>query len=392
MMNTYDWIVVGNGLAGAALSYELANAGFSVVLLEKDTVLDNATRYSYGGIAYWSGKTDLVRQLCQESVRRYQQLSDELGNDIQFRELDLILTASIDADPQTTLSSYADCAIPPQWIDRHQACELEPLLNPEAIAGALTTRHGHVDPESVVSAYNQAFLRQNGTIEIATVTGMMRVNDSIKGVITSQGTYEGATVVVCAGGFSRRLLREAGIQVRQYFTHAELIETPPISAYLRTLVMPANLQRFALEAEARQPKTDALWDEPDHEIVSPILDAGAIQFQEGRIRIGQISRALTNPDEPIDAEQSEAKIRAGIAPILPSLASLPGQWHHCLVAFSGDGLPLIGAFPGLDGLHVFSGFNNPFAILPPLARRFVTHSADYPDPIIQQLSPNRLLV
>lgn len=391
-MNTYDWIVVGNGLAGAALSYELANAGFSVVLLEKDAVLDNATRYSYGGIAYWSGKTDLVRQLCQEGIRRYQQLSDELGHDIQFKELDLILTVSTDADPQTTVSSYAECAIPPQWIDQHQAHDLEPLLNPEAIAGALTTRHGHVDPESLVSAYNQAFLRQRGTIEIANVTGVMRVNTDVNGVITSQGTYQGANVAVCAGGFSRRLLSDAGIRVRQYFTHAELIETPPISAYLRTLVMPANLQRFALEAKARQPETDPLWDEPGHEIVSPILDAGAIQFQEGRIRIGQISRALTSLNGCIDAEQSEAEIRAGIAPILPPLASLPGQWHHCLVAFSGDGLPLIGAFPGLSGLHLFSGFSNPFTILPPLAKRFAAHSSEHPDAIIQQLSPDRLIV
>jgi glycine/D-amino acid oxidase-like deaminating enzyme len=70
-MKTYDWTVVGGGITGAALAYELVKTGFSVLLLEKDPVAQNATRYSYGGLAYWSGSTELTRQLCQEAIARY---------------------------------------------------------------------------------------------------------------------------------------------------------------------------------------------------------------------------------------------------------------------------------------------------------------------------------
>lgn len=51
-MKTYDWIVVGAGITGAALSYELAKKGFSVLLLEQNKAIANATRFSYGGIFY----------------------------------------------------------------------------------------------------------------------------------------------------------------------------------------------------------------------------------------------------------------------------------------------------------------------------------------------------
>jgi glycine/D-amino acid oxidase-like deaminating enzyme len=34
-MQTFDWIVVGNGLTGAALSYELSRQGLSVLLLDR---------------------------------------------------------------------------------------------------------------------------------------------------------------------------------------------------------------------------------------------------------------------------------------------------------------------------------------------------------------------
>jgi len=71
------------------------------------------------------------------------------------------------------------------------------------------------------------------------------------------------------------------------------------------------------------------------------------------------------------------------------LQDLPGQWQHCLVAFSRDRLPLIGAIPDTPGLHVFSGFSNPFAIMPPLAQRFAHAALGSTDPILAQLSPHR---
>ena len=65
-MKIYDWIVVGAGITGAALAYELVNKGCKVLLLEQYATPHNATRYSYGGLAFWSGTTPLTRQLCDE--------------------------------------------------------------------------------------------------------------------------------------------------------------------------------------------------------------------------------------------------------------------------------------------------------------------------------------
>jgi glycine/D-amino acid oxidase-like deaminating enzyme len=47
-MKTQDWIVVGGGITGAALSYELAKKGFSVLLLERDAAkLKNETQHLF---------------------------------------------------------------------------------------------------------------------------------------------------------------------------------------------------------------------------------------------------------------------------------------------------------------------------------------------------------
>ncbi len=391
-MNNYDWIVVGGGIAGAAIAYELRKIGWSVLLLEQHQTAQNATGYSYGGLAYWSGTTPLTRQLCQESIAVYQNLNQELEAQTELREIDLLLTIAADQDPKATAASYSHVAIPPQLLDIKQACELEPVLNPHSIAGALTVKHGHINPHKTNQAYIQAFLRAGGEMEIAQVIDFQTVSSAdtgikLTGVRTTIETFHCNNLVICAGGFSRQLLKVAGIPIKLYFTHAEVIQTPPVDLKLNTLVMPANLQRFDLEAESS--KIEALWQDTTKEPVPPILDVGAIQFQDGSLRLGQISRVLTDPFAQINAQQSEKWLRSSIQQVLPPLANLPGTWHHCLVAFSGDRLPLVGAVPEFEGIHVFSGFSNPLVIIPPLARRFADFVAGKKDEIITQLSPGR---
>jgi glycine/D-amino acid oxidase-like deaminating enzyme len=386
-MKTYDWIVIGGGIAGAALSYELVKQGFAVLLLEKEATSHNATYYSYGGLAYWSGTTNLTKQLCEEGITRHRLLSQELSADTEFRELDLLLTIGSNDNPETVAASYAQFAIPPKLLSVDEACELEPLLNKDAISGALTVKHGHIHAEKVAEAYIQAFLRAGGTMYVAQVWELLREGQRVIGVRTKTNTYYAANTVVCAGGFSRALLKSAGISVRLYFTHAEIIATPPVDVELRTLVMPAVLRRFQLEAEST--KDDSVWDVSGNEPLPLILDPGAIQFRDRHLYIGQISRTITEPFAPIDALSSEAALRNSVGMILPKLKNLPGTWHHCLVAFSGDRLPLIGAIPNFEGIHIFSGFSNPLVIIPPLAQRFACSVAGQHDDIILRLNPQR---
>jgi glycine/D-amino acid oxidase-like deaminating enzyme len=381
-MKTYDWIVVGAGITGAALAYELAKKGCKVLLLEQYATPQNATRYSYGGLAFWSGTTPLTRQLCDEGSARHRILSQELDADTEFRELDLLLTISTDTDPEAVAASYTRFAIPPKLLSVKEACELEPLLNQEDLAGALTVKHGHIHPEKTAQAYIQAFVRAGGEMEITQVLQILQ--NQVK---TTNEIYYTANAVVCAGGLSRQLLKSSGISTKLYFTHAEMIETPPVDVQMRTLVMPANLKRFQLEADST--KNDQLWEQPGLELVPPIVDAGAVQFRDGSFRFGQVSRALSNPHANVNLEQSEAALRASIRKILPKLGNLPGTWHHCLVSFSNDALPLIGLIPEREGVHVFSGFSNPLVLVPPLAQRFANWISGMEDEIITKLSPIR---
>ena len=388
-MKTYDWVVVGAGITGAAVSYELIRQGYKVLLVEKDHHLRGATRYSYGGLAYWSGTTELTRTLCQEGRAIHQNLSQELGSETQFREVNLLLTIPAEEDPQSLAASYPEFATPPQLLTVTEACEMEPLLNPDAISGAFTVRHGHVCPDKTNAAYLQAFKRLGGKIKIAEVTGLIQTKNQVSGIQTTEGNYQSDKVLICAGGWSRQLLKSAGIHVRVHFTHTEVLETPPVDVKLSTIIMSAGMERFQLEADATKPELEYLWDKPGNEIVPLIIDSSAVQFLDGRMRIGQPSRILTDPNAKINPSESEFMIRQTIGELLPDLENLPATWSHCLVAFTHDGLPIVGAVPHYEGIYIFSGFSNPLVFVPPLAQRFAQFVAGKPDSIIQQCFPSR---
>lgn len=390
-MQTFDWIVVGNGLTGAALSYELAQQGCSVLLLEKSLTPTSATRCSYGGIPYWSGRTDLLRQLCREGFACHRSLPEKTGVATEFRELDLLLTVSKDQDPQAVAKRYAAVEIPPAPISIQEAVEREPQLNPEAIAGALTVRHGHVNPMALINAYNRGLQDAGGHLVITPVTGLVRIGDRITGVTTPTQAYAAGNVAIAAGSHTRNLLKTAGIKVPVYFTHAEILETPPLETHFRTLVMPATLDRSTLESKAVRSEFEPLWDEAGHKIAFPILDAGFIQFLDKTMRLGQISRIDTALNPDFDAQASEQQLREGIAPLVPALADVSGQWRACRVTFSRDGLPLAGPIPGLTGATVFSGFTSPFALVPAAATHFAHWATGSESAVIKALSPGRFL-
>lgn len=377
-MTTYDWIVIGAGITGASLAYELSQQNFKVLLLEKDPQPDNATLYSYGGLAYWSGTDELTRTLAREGIELHRHLSAELDADTEFRELDLVLTIDRQDDPQTVALNYDHFAVTPELLNVQEACTLEPLLNPNAISGVLKLPHGHIQAQKTTNAYIQAMIRNGGKIIYEQVVNLVRQGDKITGVTTTTNNYYGNNTVVCGGGLSRSLLQQAGVKVNNYFTHAQLIMTPPMDLELATVVMPAVQQRFRLEAQAAA-------IDPGDQVDRVILDPGAVQFIDGSLCIGQISAIAENPQAKFDLAIAEAQIREQVGYILPLLEDIPGTCHSCLVAFNNQGIALVGNLANITGLYLFSGFTNTLIYAPVLARRFAQSQTGTVDKIIEQL-------
>ncbi|WP_017293749.1 NAD(P)/FAD-dependent oxidoreductase [Geminocystis herdmanii] len=374
-----DIIILGGGLTGSALAYELVKQNFKVLLLEKDAIFNNATVYSYGGIAYWCGTDNLTNQLCDEGINIHRQLSEELDADTEFREIDLLFTIDKNQNPRETFNNYQSFNIKPKFLDSAETVALEPLINQSSIEGSLLFPQGHVNPEKLILAYKKAFLKLGGKIENELVISIDKKADKIQGVTTKNNCYLADQVIVCAGGFSRQILQNLGINFPIYFSHAQLIKTPPSEIKLRTLVMPCTTKRLDTE---KQLDIDN-WEHPNNTLQGDVLEAGAIQFLDGSFCLGQISQIITNIDVKIDARASEARIRSSIEQVLPVLSQLQGTWHNCQVAFTQGKAFQVRKLEQIEGLSIFSGFTSPFVFVPPLARHFAYYLAHNEDNVVK---------
>ena len=370
-MQFYEIIIIGSGITGASLAYELVRLGVRVLLIEQDDMGPSATRYSYGGISYWAGMTQLTRSLAAESLEIHRENMGALDLPTEFRELPLIGTIHHSQDPIAVLQTYAHFTKQPQLLTPAEAVDLEPLLNPDAIAAAILMPYAHINPIATAHSYAQTMVRLGGDKAYDRVLSISSESDGVR-VHGKLETYHGDRVILCTGGGTRALLRDSGLAIRQYFSHAESIETDPCTLQMRSVVMPAEIGRFALERSA------AINDEPwevglmghNQDLIPPILDAGALQFADGSLRFGQISRTQTSLAPQSSPETSEQWMRSELAKILPKVAQIPGRWVTCTVAFSADHLPLVGPVGADRRIQVFSGFSNPMALVPATARRF----------------------
>jgi len=81
MESKAEVVIVGAGINGCALAYELAKRGKEVVVVEKNYIAYGATGRCGAGIRQqWATKENAL--LAKKSVEIFEKLSDELGYDI----------------------------------------------------------------------------------------------------------------------------------------------------------------------------------------------------------------------------------------------------------------------------------------------------------------------
>ena len=367
-MKKSDLLVIGGGITGASLAYELQSQGGQVLLLDPDPSLNNATAYSYGGLPFWSGQSREMRELCAEGMRLHRELPTLLDEDTEWQEINLLLTIRKEESPAEILAQYQGCEIPPQLLSVEESCELEPLLNPSAIAGSIYFPHGQINPKKTNHAYLNAFTRLGGNIQQEAATSVITEGKTVKGVKTAKNNYYADKTILCAGGFTHNLLSNIGIKSSIYFTQAELLETPPVDFQLNSLIMPATNQRLRLEQKTTPP--EQLGNDFNQSSASAIIDPGVAQFRDQHLCIGQISRIVSNPNHQVNPNESENWLRQEVGHLLPRLKDVPARWHRCLTAFSPRSQATIGQIEGYEGIFLFSGFTSPLLLAPPLARKF----------------------
>jgi D-arginine dehydrogenase len=324
-VSAVDAVVIGGGIAGVSVAYELAAHG-SVVLVEAEHTLALHTTGRSAAIYAPSYGAPVIRALTVASFDRFTRLAAELDtppiltphaglwlayDDAGTAKLaEMLLTGAL--RELTVGEAIAECAV---------------LDHPSLRAAAIDDTAMDID----VMALHQGFVRgikaRGGQLHAGEPTTAVRRDGPRWTVDTRSHTFATPLVVDAAGAWVDRIAEEAGV--------------PPIG------IRPLR-RTVALASGAVPP--DPAW---------PLaIDAKeTFYFRTEGTRI-LISPADETPSEPADAKPDELDIALAIERINAvttlGLRTVHTSWAG-LRSFTPDRLPAVGAWPDHPGFAFFAG-------------------------------------
>jgi glycine/D-amino acid oxidase-like deaminating enzyme len=390
-----DVLIVGAGVVGAAIAYELARRRQRVLILDRaEEPALGATRWSLGGTSWLGAAMDpRLRGLCFEGLERHQALSGDLGTDSGFRARPTLVLAPTDealAGLVPLLENGQAHGFGGRVVDAAELARLEPTLDPGAAVGAVRCDLGWLDTVTATRAWIGGAVTLGAEFRRGVEVRAIRANGGTPVVETSEGAVEAGQVMLAAGAWMGRLLRQSGIKLGLVHTHAEVLESEPLPPTFDHLIVSANQSRAVLEVEIARPENLArLSAEAGGEMAPVSVELGVVQLADGRVRMGQLSRAVAGfLDGPLP--EGAAAIRAEVARYFPELAREPAHLHSRPVSFSADRLPVAGPVPGAPGCWLVSGLVSPLIFLPALADRVASAMVGEWVPELEPFAPSRL--
>ena len=361
-------IVVGAGIVGCTVAYELAKTGADVKVLEPRSPGQGATRASAGILApYIEGHEDIFRDLGARSLEMYDglvaRLRDDSGREIPYQRNGTFELAFSDADVKR-LEALAGVlwkqGVEARWIAPEGFAALEPLASRGALGALLVPVHGFVGVTALTLAAAAAAERFGA--QFTNAVGAVRIYPLPDGrveVQASASTWQAERVVLAAGSWSQQITVEGADRVP---------------------VRPIRGQLIQLQAGAGDIRR-VLWGPNGY----------LVPWPDGTILVGS-----TVEDVGFDERYTDEAVRSlrdAAAQLAPALAGAPVvQVRTGLRPRGPDDLPMLGrsnAVPGL--IYATAHYRNGVMFTPltvELVRDLVLDRAT--DPALRVLDPSRL--
>ena len=336
-------LVVGGGIIGGATAYELAKAGCAVTLLERAAPGAEASSAAAGLLAPLgeSSKTSFAR-LALASWRLYPEIVRELGERTGM-DVEHVTRGTIYPMAATEARDVDEWALGPEFgVERLEGGDVqkrEPALSPR-VRRALFVRGDHwINNQRLVLAYAQAAAAAGVDLRGGVnVTRVLVEQGRAVGVVADGERHEADAVLLAAGAWTSELVASFGGQLPIEPRRGQMIALAHVPAVLT----------YCVHGEAY------VVPRPSGEVL-----IGATVERAG------FQRAVT-------AEGIAGLLRAAIE-LVPSLGELPIARTWCgFRPWAPDSLPVLGPWPGVEGLWLATGHFRNGILLAPITARLMT--------------------
>ena len=359
-------LVVGGGIIGCATALELARAGCCVTLFERATPGAEASSAAAGLLVPIdeSPGTSFAR-LALASWRLYPDVVRDLeartGIDVEYVTRGTIYPASASRKARD-VSQWADLAeFGVETLEDGEVQRREPALSP-TIRHAVFVKGDHwLNNQRLVLAYAQA--AASSGVELRGGDNVSRViveGGRARAVVTEGERIDGDAVLLAAGAWSGELMAGLGARLRIEPRRGQMIalaHVPPVITH-------------CVHGEVY------LIPRPSGELL-----IGATVERAG------FQRAVT-------AEGISSLLQSAIE-LVPALRDLPIARTWCgFRPWAPDSLPVLGPWPGIDGLFIATGHFRNGILLAPITARLMTDwiTGGAPSLEVKDFLPDRFVV
>lgn len=366
-MSSPSVIIVGAGVVGCTVAYELARAGARVQVIEPRAPGQGATRASAGVLCpYIEGHDVKLRDLGARSLEMYDRFIDRLrtdsGHNIVYQRngtLELALNDADEARLRAQSVLLGTLNVECKWLLPAAFDEYEPRVSRSARGALLIPVHGLVGVTSLTLAavgaaekFGARFTNAIGAIRIHPSPG-----DRVA-VQTSGAQWEADRVVLAAGSWSSQITVQ----------DADVVPVKPIRGQLLQLqARPGDIRRV-------------LWGPNGY----------LVPWPDGTVLVG-----ATVEDVGFDeSHTSEAvrDLRETAAELVPALAKAPMAGVRTGLRPRGpDDLPMIGPSRAVPGLYYATAHYRNGVLLAPLTVQLIAGLVlgRTVDPVLRDLDPAR---
>ena len=203
-------IIVGGGVIGLGIGWQLAKAGAAVTIHERGQAGRGAS-WAAGGMLgpiaeAHIDELDLLK-LSNQSLARYPEWVDELETETEMsigyrKEGTLIIGIEPDDTYQLrhAYTLYEDLGLNVEWLSGQEAREIEGALSPYVTAAIRCETDHQVDNRLMVQALQRAYKGRGGVLhQNSTVERIVIENGTATGIQTQDG-FQGADVCILAAG------------------------------------------------------------------------------------------------------------------------------------------------------------------------------------------------
>ena len=233
-------VVVGAGIVGAAIAFNLSRLGVRVVVVEASHPGGGASGHSFAYLNSFGKEPEAYHDLNRRSIDMWDRLARLLESDVGLRWGGKLRWESTEGGARELRERVARLqarGYPCRLIDRDEMAELEPGLRPGAVeAAVLSEIDGEVDPPRVARACLRKVAEGGGTVHLEThVTGLPLGGNRVSAVRTAGGDLECDIVVLAAGVGTTDLAATAGVHVPQQESPGVVVRTDPRPRLLQTV-------------------------------------------------------------------------------------------------------------------------------------------------------------